>query len=184
MKFIIGQKIGMTRVFDAENKVTPVTLVEANKNTITQVKYLEKDGYQSFQVAYKTKKREFRKEENEENSSFKIGDTLKVSQFGVGEEVNVRGVSKGKGFSGTVKRYGFKIGPKTHGSNNQRKPGSIGATTPQHVIKGKRMAGRMGGRKVTVKKIKIIDIFENKNVLALKGSLPGPNGSILQLWTS
>src|SRR3990167_10752094 len=175
MKYIIGKKIGMTRVFNADNKIIPVTIVSIDSNHISQIKSTQTDGYQAIQVAFSQKKKlnksvsghlkknkinsaltikEFRL--NDSITDLKPGQELTVKQFIAGDLVSLSGISKGKGFSGTVKRYGFKIGPKTHGSNNQRKPGSIGATTPQHVIKGKKMPGRMGHENTTIHRREVI----------------------------
>lgn len=191
----------MTRVFNSENKVTPVTIVSIDSNRIAQIKSDKTDGYHSIQVAYSQKKNlnksvsghlkknqlesalkitEFRLKN--EATDIKVGQELKIDQFKVGDLVSLSGISKGKGFSGTVKRYGFKIGPKTHGSNNQRRPGSIGATTPQHVIKGKKMPGHLGHEKRTIHRRKIIDILPEQNSLLINGSLPGAKGSIIKIW--
>ncbi|MCD6115187.1 50S ribosomal protein L3, partial [bacterium] len=167
MKFILGKKIGMTQIWK-ENKVIPVTLIEAGPCFVTQIKTKEKDGYQAVQLGFekiekekKIKKsqknkpfrylREFRLDNVEE---FKVGDVIDVSRFEPGEKVKVSGISKGKGFQGVVKRWGFSGRNATHGvKHEERKPGSIGSAFPQRVIKGKKMPGRMGNERVTIKNL-------------------------------
>lgn len=197
MKAIIGRKIGMTRIFDEKGMVIPVTLIEVEKNVVTQIKTQDKDGYTAVQVGMvedkkinkplaghlvksKIKSRTFKEFAI---ADLELGQTLGLSQFEVGEKIFAQSISKGKGFAGTVKRHHFNTGPKTHGSHNYRRPGSIGATGPQRVIKGMRMAGHMGHDQVTQKNIKIIDIDEENSILMLKGAIPGPNRSIIYLWS-
>lgn len=197
MKALICKKIGMTRVFDQKGMVIPVTLVEAKKNVVTQVKTQEKDGYTAVQVGLveekkinkpltghlvksKIKSKTFKEFAIE---GLQIGQSLDLSQFEVGEKIFAQSISKGKGFAGTVKRHHFNTGPKTHGSDNYRRPGSIGATGPQRVIKGIRMAGHMGHDQVTRKNIIIVDIDVENSILMLKGAVPGPNKSTVYLWS-
>jgi large subunit ribosomal protein L3 len=193
--FILGKKIGMAQIWK-HGKAIPVTLIEAGPCFVTQIKTKEKDGYQAVQVGFekiekekkisKTQKdkpfrylREFRVE-NIEN--LKIGDQIDVSQFEIGKKVKVSGISKGKGFQGVVKRWGFSGRNATHGvKHEERKPGSIGSAFPQRVIKGKKMPGRMGGRRVTVKNLEIIDIDKEKNLLVIKGGVPGRRGTLLEI---
>jgi len=197
MKAIIGRKIGMTRIFNDKGNAVPVTLILAEPNVITQVKTSKKDGYDASQIALADKKKinkplaghlakakikarilkEFPLDEKKQ-----IGGRIDVSQFQVGDVVSVSAISKGKGFAGTVKRHHFHLGPKTHGSNNYRQPGSIGSMYPQRVIKGRRMAGHLGHQKVTVKSLKIADVNLDKNILMLKGPVPGPNKSVVCIW--
>ena len=197
MKFILGKKIGMTQIWK-ENKVIPVTLIEAGPCFVTQIKTKEKDGYQAVQLGFekiekekKIKKsqknkpfrylREFRLDNVEE---FKVGDVIDVSRFEPGEKVKVSGISKGKGFQGVVKRWGFSGRNATHGvKHEERKPGSIGSAFPQRVIKGKKMPGRMGNERVTIKNLEIVDIDKEKNLIAVKGGVPGRRGALLEIQT-
>ena len=197
MKFILGKKIGMTQIWK-ENKVIPVTLIEAGPCFVTQIKTKEKDGYQAVQLGFekiekekKIKKsqknkpyrylREFRLDNVEE---FKVGDVIDVSRFEPGEKVKVSGISKGKGFQGVVKRWGFSGRNATHGvKHEERKPGSIGSAFPQRVIKGKKMPGRMGNERVTIKNLEIVDIDKEKNLLVIKGGIPGKRGGLLEIQT-
>jgi large subunit ribosomal protein L3 len=201
MKALIGKKIGMTRIFDQDGKASPVCIVQAGPCPITQIKSKEKEGYNSIQIAYGTsrnvkkpqinhlKKANIKTKNIIEVRDFvfnnetpeKIGDLLSVDLFNIGDKVIITGTSKGKGFAGGVKRHGFTTGPKTHGSCNYRKPGSIGDTGPQRVLKGKRMAGHMGNQKITVSGVKIVDIDKDKNMLVLRGSVPGANNGILYI---
>ncbi len=207
MKIVLGRKIGMTQLFAEDGSVNRVTVLEVGPCTITQVKTGEKDGYQAVQIGYGAAKhpskpaaghasfdgttpqtlREFRMDgstadvDATENGEIKVGDTLTVEQFEVGDTVQVVGTSKGKGFAGTVKRHNFATGPKTHGSHNYRAPGSIGAGYPQHVQKGMRMAGRMGGDRVTLKGLKVIQVDVKNNLIALSGSVPGPRKGLVMV---
>ena len=195
MKMILGTKIGMTQVISENGVLIPVTLTQAGPVTVTQVKTVETDGYNAVQVGYGTGKnlsnavvghvkkagveglspnvlREVRVDSTEES---KLGDSLTVEAFAIGDSVNVTGTSKGKGFAGTVKRHNFNTSKKTHGGNgNVRKPGSIGSMYPQKVFKGKRMAGRMGAERVTVKNLTVAYINAESNLIGLKGAVPGP----------
>lgn len=200
MKAIIGKKIGMTRIFSEDGKIIPVTLIMAEDNIVTQVKNTEKDGYNAVQIALPEEKRIAKPQKGhlaktniksrhlKEVSGFvqesKIGDKIEINQFTKGEIVNVTGISKGKGFAGTVKRHGFHLGPKTHGSDNYRQPGSIGSMYPQRVIKGRRMAGHMGTDQVTVKNLEISHIDEQEKVIWLKGAIPGANKSFVFVWSN
>lgn len=200
MKAVIGRKIGMTQVFTEAGTATAVTLVKVEPNVVAQVKTGTKDGYEAIQVGLskKTKAgkstlghlkasglknavlREFRSEPTAEGeAALKAGDKLDVSQFEAGEAVTITAVSKGKGFAGTIKRHNFHRGPKSHGGMSYRRPGSIGSMYPQHVMKGKRMAGRMGQDTVTLKKVQVFDVNAEDGILALKGPLPGPNKGIV-----
>jgi len=199
MKTIFGKKIGMTRIFSKNGKSLPVTVVEVGPCFITQVKKSDINGYNSVQIGFdkakytnkpeaghlrKSKKENlsFLKEARIEKTKiddYNVGDEIKVDIFSVGDIVNTSGVSKGKGFQGTVKRHNFHTGPKSHGSDNYRQPGSIGATYPQRTIKGKRMSGHMGNDNVTVKNLEIVDIIKENNLIVLKGAIPGIKGSII-----
>ena len=194
---IIGRKVGMTSVFMEDGTMVPVSVVEIEPNTVTALRTPDRDGYTAIQVgagtALKLTKpragqlkglpqvkhaREFRLDDI---SDYTIGQKLDVSLFAAGEEVDVTGVSKGKGFAGTVKRHGFRRGPETHGSDSHRQPGSIGAGTyPGKVFKGTSMAGRMGNDRVTVKKMTIVRSDADRNLLLIKGAVPGArNGMII-----
>jgi large subunit ribosomal protein L3 len=198
MKALLGTKIGMTQILSEDGTATPVTLIQAGPVTVTQVKSLEKDGYNAVQVAFGSGKnlskavaghvkssktspkyiREFRVEELSDDMN--IGSTIDVSAFALGDHVSATGTSKGKGFAGTVKRHNFNTSKSTHGGNgNVRKPGSIGSMYPQKVFKGKRMAGRMGGERVTVKNLEVAYLDVTNNLIGLKGAVPGPRKSLI-----
>ena len=198
MKALLGTKIGMTQILSEDGTATPVTLIQAGPVTVTQVKSLEKDGYNAVQVAFGSGKnlskavaghvkssntspkyiREFRVEELTDDLT--IGSQIDVSAFALGDHVSATGTSKGKGFAGTVKRHNFNTSKKTHGGNgNVRKPGSIGSMYPQKVFKGKRMAGRMGGERVTVKNLEVAYLDAENNLIGLKGAVPGPRKSLV-----
>lgn len=196
MKMILGIKKGMTTIFDETGAPVAVTLINAGPCVVTQIKTPEKDGYFAFQIGFGQAKklnkpqkghlkekllrylREMRVK-NGEKVELKVGDEINVDIFRKGELVDVVGVSKGKGFAGVIKRHGFQRGPETHGSDHHRAPGSIGCMYPEHVIKGKRMPGRMGGKRVTVKNLKVMDVDKEKNLLILKGAVPGKKGGLV-----
>lgn len=196
MKAIIGKKIGMSRIFDKAGKVIPVTLVWADENIATQVKTVEKDGYKTTQIGLKENKKINQpmtghlKKTNTKTKTLKefniddieIGSSINLNQFEKGETVTVSAISKGKGFSGTVKRHNFNTGPKTHGSDNYRQPGSIGSMYPQRVIKGRRMAGHMGNEKVTIKNLVVQEIINEKKLILIRGAIPGANKSKVCIW--
>jgi len=200
MKALLGTKLGMTQIISENGVAIPVTIVKAGPVTVTQVKTIDKDGYNAVQVAYgegknlskavaghvKTAKvtpnviREFRQDEIPEDVS--VGSILDVSIFSIGDSVDVTGTSKGKGFAGNVKRHNFNTSKKTHGrKGNVRKPGSIGSMYPQKVFKGKRMAGRMGHDKVTVKNLVVSYIDKDRNIIWLKGAVPGPKKGLVSI---
>ena len=210
MKFILGKKIGMSQVFiDSENakKVVPVTLIEVGPCVITQIRAEKKDGYQAVQIGFLEKKkinkplaghlkelgkfrylREFRLnkngvgKDNEEKVEYKVGDEINASVFETGDKIKISGVSKGKGFQGVMKRYNFKCGQASHGQkHSNRKPGSIGSAYPEHVIKGKKMAGRMGGVQSTQLGLEVVEVDKEKNLLIIKGSVPGNNGGLVRV---
>ncbi|MCX6813961.1 MAG: 50S ribosomal protein L3 [Candidatus Azambacteria bacterium] len=205
MKFILGKKIGMTQIFKGDN-VIPVTLIESGPNFVTQVKTKEKDDYVAVQLGFGTKKEKnikkpqrghlnkmsnvkgqmsnlrWLKEFRIENSELKEGDQIGIDTFSSGDKVTVIAISKGKGFQGVVKRHGFHGGPKSHGQKDRhRAPGSIGASWPQHVIKGMKMAGRMGGDRVTVKNLEIVEVDKENNLIAIKGAIPGRKGTLVMI---
>lgn len=195
MKFILGKKIGMTQIWK-DNKVIPVTLIEAGPCFITQIKTKEKDGYQAVQIGLEKIEKENKIKKSQKNKPYrylrefrienienlKVGDSIDVSQFEVGDKVKISGISKGKGFQGVVKRWGFSGRNATHGvKHEERKPGSIGSAFPQRVIKGKKMPGRMGNQRVTVKNLEIVDIDKEKAIIAVKGAVPGKKGQLLEI---
>ena len=199
MQVIIGTKIGMTQIIGEDGVVTPVTILQAGPATVTQIKTVETDGYNAVQLGYGQGKnlsksvsghgkkageklqpkvlKEFRTAKEPE---VKTGDALTVEQFNLGDKVTVTGVSKGKGFAGTVKRWNFNESRNTHGfKGNIRRVGSIGSMYPQKVFKGKRMPGRMGHDQVTVKNLVVAYIDKENNLLGLKGAVPGPNKGVV-----
>ena len=180
-KFILGKKIGMTTVYQ-EDRAHSVTLVEC-ASKVTLLRNTEKDKYSAVQLEIdKTAKKKLKREFKIENTDLKVDDMLDVSIFQVGDKVAVSGTSKAKGFQGGVKRHGFKGAPKSHGHKHDlRAPGSIGSGFPEHVVKGKRMAGRMGGTRATAKNIKIAYIDKGKNILGLEGAVPGIPGNIVEI---
>lgn len=203
MKAIIGIKIGMTQLFDEHGKDIPVTLIHAVPNTVTQVRTTEKDGYAAVQLGVGETRNiskpevghlkksgltstRFLKEirlpdrprENGE-ADLRVGGKIELSVFQPGDMVQVTGVTKGKGFSGVIKRHGFHRAPETHGADHQRQPGSIGAQQPQRVIKGKKLPGRMGGDTRTVKNLEVVKVDAERQLLALRGAVPGPNHSFI-----
>jgi len=209
MSGIIGKKIGMTSIFDADGKNVPCTVIEAGPCVVTQVKTKETDGYDAIQIAFddktdkhttKAMKGHFAKagvspkkvlaefSRFEAGHQKKFGDVIKADVFEEGEYIDVVGTSKGKGFQGVVKRYNFKgVNDATHGQHNRmRAPGSIGASSwPSRVFKGMRMAGHTGSQRVKMINLQVMKIYTDKNVVVVKGSVPGPNGSyvILERWS-
>ncbi|KKS96542.1 50S ribosomal protein L3 [Candidatus Giovannonibacteria bacterium RIFCSPLOWO2_01_FULL_43_160] len=194
MKFILAKKVEMSQVFDENGRVHPVTWLLAGPIFVTQKKSAEKDGYVSVQVGFGSKKEKNVKKPQKKLGNFEgfrefrgehpmnVGDKIDVSVFKEGDIVNVSGTSKGKGFQGVVKRHGFAGGPRTHGQkHSEREPGSIGATWPQRVLKGRRMPGRMGSDRVTVRNLKIIKIIPEKNLMAIEGAIPGNRGSLVEI---
>ena len=173
----------MTTIFNDEREALNVTLVECSSK-ISMIRDIEKDGYCAIQVEMpKTKNKVFKKEFRLEGTEMKVGDEVSVESFEIGDKVNVSGLGKAKGFQGVVKRYGFKGGPASHGGkHNLRQPGSIGAGYPEHVIKGRRMAGRMGGKRVTSENIKVVFIDKERNMMALKGAVPGAAGTMVEIY--
>jgi large subunit ribosomal protein L3 len=194
MRFILGKKLGMSQIFDEKGNQIPITLIEAGPCFVTQIKTKEKDGYEAIQIGFeklkekKVKKtmkgKEFRylREAKIEGEKFKLGDKIDVSIFKEGDLVSVSGITKGKGFAGAVKRFKVAGFPKTHGTKHGlRSIGSIGAMTPERVIKGKKMPGRMGGERVTVKNLEIVKIDKENNLIAVKGAVPGRKGTLLEI---
>jgi len=198
MKFILGLKLGMSQIFDEKGNQIPVTLVEAGPCIVTQIKTKDKDSYEAIQIGFqkieKAKKikktmkgkefrylREFRILKPK-TLNLKHKDIIDVSIFKEGEKVSVSGISKGKGFAGVVKRWGFHGRPRTRGTKHEeRQPGSVGAATPSRVVKGIKMAGRMGSDRTTIKNLKIIKVDKENNIIAVKGAVPGRRGTLLEI---
>lgn len=196
---IIGKKVGMTSIYDVDGKIIPCTVVEAGPCVVTQVKTVETDGYAAVQLAFDEKKEKattsalmghFEKakttpkrklvEMRDFEDAKQLGDSVTVEVFAEGDFVDVSGTSKGKGFQGVVKRHGFAgVGGQTHGQHNrQRHPGSLGASSwPSRVMKGMRMAGRMGGEQVKIQNLQVVKIYAEKNLILIKGAIPGAKGS-------
>ena len=201
-KAIIGKKVGMTQIFDESGKVIPVTVIEAGPCVVAQVKTVETDGYDAIQLGFgeikdkhinkpekghfakaklanKKHLREFRLDSLE---GIKVGDELKADVLEAGDKIDVQGTSKGKGFQGVIKRHGQHRGPMGHGSMYHRRPGSMGPTsTPGRVFKGKRLPGHMGRVTVTIQNLDVVRVDLDKNVILVKGSVPGVNGAILKI---
>ncbi|MEX0930418.1 MAG: 50S ribosomal protein L3 [Candidatus Paceibacterota bacterium] len=210
MKFLLGTKEYMTQIFTEQGEMVPVTILRAGPSVVTQVKSSERDGYAAVQVGFGRRKahtvaspvrghtkaaleavgddssvnsfrwlREFRAEKE---ADVTVGDTLDVSLFAVGDTVRVSGVTKGKGFQGGVKRHGFSGASKSHGTKHaHREVGSIGATGPQRVFKGRKMPGRMGTNRVTVKNLDVVYVDPDQQVIGVKGAVPGPRGCLIEI---
>ena len=210
MKFILGQKLGMSQIFDEKGNRVPVTLIEAGPSQITQIKTKKKDGYQSVQFGFIIKKKRIKKTEKgkefkfikeqrteveekgfsslpfaiarENKEQLKAGDKIDVSIFQKGDMVKISGYCKGKGFQGVVKRWGFSGRGASHGVKHEhRTPGSIGSSFPERVIKGRKMPGRAGSERVTVKNLKVIEADAENNLLVVKGAVPGRKGTLLEI---
>lgn len=199
-KAILGKKIGMTQVFTEDGLVVPVTVVEAGPCAVVQKKSIEKDGYEAIQIGFGkireknvnnpvkkhyakadvTPCRHLREFRLEEAGAFEVGSQIKAEVFAAGELIDVSGISKGKGFAGTIKRYNHSRGPMSHGSKFHRAPGSLGAcASPGKVAKGHKMPGHMGSVKVTTQNLKIIKVDAERNLLLIKGSIPGAKGGLV-----
>jgi len=200
MELLIGKKLGMTQIFHESGKLTPVSVIQAGPCPIVQVKTPETDGYSAVQIGFGDVReknmtlplkghygkagvapqrvlKEFRVDDT---SAYKVGESLDASVFDGISKVDVTGRSKGRGFAGTIKRHNFSLGPKTHGSHDHRKPGSVGlAATPARVFKGKRMPGRMGGNKETVRNLEVVQIDTENNLIYVKGAIPGSTNGIV-----
>ena len=215
MKALIGTKLGMTQLFDADGNVARVTLIQAGPCVVTQVKTTETDGYNAVQLGFGEAKHQPKPQQGhlkaagsnarsireirisdvqtthpdakarqasaDEAMALEVGSKIDVTSFEAGDEVQVTATSKGKGFAGTIKRHTFSRGPKTHGSRNYRAPGSIGSGYPEHVFKGMKMAGRMGGEQVTVKGLKVVVVDEKQGLLAISGAVPGPKRGLVMV---
>ena len=201
MKTLIGKKVGMTQIFDEKGRVIPVTVIEAGPCVVAQVKSVETDGYNAVQLGFgevkdkhinKPEKGHFEKsklsakkhlrEFRADSIDVKVGDEVKADVFEAGDKIDVQGTSKGKGFQGVIKRHGQHRGPMGHGSMYHRRPGSMGSTsTPGRVFKGKKLPGHMGVQTVTIQNLDVVRVDMDKNVILVKGSVPGPKGAILKI---
>lgn len=199
---ILGTKLGMTQIFDEKGRSIPVTVVKAGPCPVTQIKTTQTDGYNAIQLGYgETKEkalsqpelghlkksdaaplRHLKEYRLNDVSSYALGQVLSVEQFEVGQVIDVTGDTTGRGFAGYQKRHNFARGPMAHGSKNHRLPGSTGAgTTPGRVFPGKRMAGRLGGKQVTIRKLEVVKVDVERNLLLIKGALPGKSGALLNI---
>lgn len=201
-KGILGKKLGMTQIFDEQGTLIPVTVIEAGPCTVVQKKTAEKDGYEAVQLGFGEKRerlfnkplkghfdkagvkprrylKEFRLDQADELSSLNVGDEVKVDIFTEGEKVDITGITKGKGYQGPIKRHGFAKGPMSHGSKYHRGIGSLNSVDPARVFKGRKMAGRMGGVKRTVQNLEIVKVDSERNLLLVRGAVPGVKGSLV-----
>ena len=202
MKTLIGKKVGMTQIFDDKGRVVPVTVIEAGPCVVAQVKSVETDGYNAIQLGFEdvkesklnkpekghfakaniTPKKHLREFRLDSVDGITVGTELTVSEFAEGDKLDIQGISKGKGFQGVIKRHGQHRGPMGHGSMYHRRPGSMGPTsTPGRVFKGKKLPGHMGKVTVTIQNLDVIKVDTDKNVVLVKGSVPGPKGAILKI---
>lgn len=200
-KMILGRKIGMTQIFSQEGKMIPVTAIEAGPCVVAQVKAEQTDGYNAIQMGFGAVKskntnkamkghfakagatpvrflRELRVDSTE---GYQVGQNIDISLFQSGDKVDVVGISKGKGFAGTIKRWNFARGPMAHGSKNHRRPASAGAKGPARVFKGKKSPGQMGGARVTVQNLEVVKVDVEKNLLLIKGAVPGPKKGLVMV---
>ena len=200
-KGILGRKIGMTQVFMENGELIPVTVVEAINNVILKNKSIDTDGYEAIQIGFEEKleklsnkpekghvskantapKRFIREFRGVDLDGYEVGQEVKVSMFAEGEMIDVTGVSKGKGFQGSIKRHGQSRGPMAHGSRYHRRPGSMGPVAPNRVFKGKLLPGRMGGEQVTVQNLEIVKVDVERNLLLIKGNVPGSKKALLKI---
>ena len=199
-KAILAKKLGMTQIFDETGKVIPVTVVEAGPNAVIQKKTVENDGYEAVQVGFVdlkdkkannpvkghfakagvTPKKYVKELRLDDVSALNVGDEIKADIFAAGDKVDVAGISKGKGYAGTIKRWGQHRGPMTHGSGYHRGPGSMGmCSDPGRVFKGKRLPGHMGVERVTIQNLAVVKVDAEKNIVLIKGAVPGPKGGLL-----
>ncbi len=206
-KGILGKKLGMTQIFDEQGALIPVTVIEAGPCTVVQKKTMETDGYEAVQLGFGEKReklfnkplkghfakagvkpmrylKEFRLDKTDELSSLNVGDEVKVDIFSEGEKVDVTGVTKGKGYQGPIKRHGFARGPMSHGSKYHRGIGSLNSVDPARVFKGRKMAGRMGGVKRTVQALEVVKVDSERNLLLVRGAVPGVKGSLVTIRSS
>lgn len=188
MPGILGKKVGMTRLIQDDGRVIPLTVVECSPNVVTQIKTMEKDGYPAVVLGFDALSKPTKTQKYRYQKEFKLtqaeapekGAEVKVDTFEVGETVKITGVSKGKGFAGVMKRHNFAGGPASHGSHFHREPGSVGMRSkPGKVIKGMRMAGHMGSDQVTLSRVQVVYVDAEKNLIGLKGAVPGSKGSLV-----
>lgn len=200
-KAILARKVGMTQIYDEQGRVVPVTVLEAGPCHVVQVKSTDTDGYNSIQLGFVEKKEQrvnrpmkghfqkakvkplrfIREFKVEDSGQYKAGQEIKADSFSAGDYVDVSAVARGKGFAGSIKKMGFSSGPKTHGSHYHRGPGSLGSVAPARVFKGRRLPGRMGGWRRTIQRLLIVDSDAGKNLLLVKGSVPGPRGGLIEI---
>ena len=201
-KAILGKKLGMTQIFDENRKLVPVTVIEAGPCFVSQKKTVEKDGYDAIQVAFgdireglvnKPKKGHFTKAgipvkrfvkefRLEDTSAYEVGSEIKAEVFAAGDKIDVTGISKGKGFQGVIKRHNFSRGPMSHGSKFHRAVGSMGASSdPSRTFKNKKMPGHMGCEKVTIQNLTVVKVYPEKNIILVKGAVPGPNKGLVTI---
>ena len=199
---LLGKKLGMTALFSSEGSLIPVTVIEVGPCVITQIKTEDTDGYNALQLGFGEKKksrankplqghlskagdacfRHLKEFSVEDPGQYSLGQTITVEMFQVGERVNVEGTTKGRGFSGVIKRHGFHRGPMSHGSKNVRPPGSIGCSaTPSKVVKGKKMPGHYGNTHNTIRNLEIVDVRPDNNLVMLKGAVPGPKSGLVAI---
>ncbi|MCL5011055.1 MAG: 50S ribosomal protein L3 [Patescibacteria group bacterium] len=193
MKFILGKKIGMSRIFNDKGETTPVSLVEAGPCFVAQIKTRDNDKYEAVQIGFlkkikkirkteKGKEYKYLKESKVQSPKLKVGEKIDVSVFAEGDKVRVSGISKGKGFQGAVKKWGFSGRNATHGVKHEhRTVGSVGSTGPARVFPGKKMPGRMGAERTSVKNLEILKIDKENNLIAIKGAIPGPRGALIEI---
>jgi len=199
MKGILGRKVGMTEVFATDGKIIPVTVIEVDKNVVTQVKTVEKDGYNAVQLgafnkkertsnkpeqghvkkANTTPKRFLKEIKGVDVTNYTVGDVIDANVFEAGEVVDVTGTSKGKGFAGAIKRWNQSRGPETHGSTYHRRVGSLGTMRPMRVMKGKKLPGRMGGEQVTIQNLEVVSVDTENNCILVSGNVPGAKGTFV-----
>lgn len=204
MKSILGKKLGMTQLYGENGRIMPVTVVQAGPCYVIQKKTVDSDGYSALQIGFgerrevlankpekghfakaEVKPMQYLKEIKVDNiDEYQVGQELKADVFGLGEFVDVTGTSKGKGFAGTIKKYNFQRGPMGHGSKSHRRVGSAGAKGPARVFKGTKRPGRMGGERVTVQNLEVVRVDTERNLLIVRGAVPGPKGSLLLLKSS
>lgn len=182
MSIILAKKLGMTTIITEDGEAKAVTVLQALKASVSRIKNIASDGYNAIVVEYNLSNRNKKKTEFRlVDDTYDVGSDLGLDKFNIADKLIITSTSKSKGFAGTIKRHNFKRGPKTHGSHNYRAPGSIGAMYPEHVFKGKKMAGQMGGDKITLKNISVADIDQMDNLIVLNGPIPGPNKSIVKM---
>lgn len=200
-KGLLGKKVGMTQIFKETGEIVPVTVIEAGPCVVVQKKTVESDGYNAIQLGYGEKRealvnkplkghfakaeqkplRYLREIQVDSVEEYQVGQEIKADVFEAGEHVDVVGTSKGKGFAGGIKRHGFQRGPMAHGSKYHRRPGSQGAKGPARVFKGRRLPGRMGADRVTVQNLEVVRVDAERNLLLVKGAIPGPKGSLVMI---